>query len=161
MSFTQFELAVADLAERDGFTIEQACGGVNDRGADVIAVAPDGRTRVVIQCKHTRRGKSVGAPVLYALNGTARPVHGADVVVAITNGSFSEPAIDFADSQQIKLIGHYLLRQWATWGTPLAEVLCLENQPVPPVRPAREALNWSEIWSKLLSQQQQKAAAPV
>ncbi|MFH9944424.1 restriction endonuclease [Streptomyces murinus] len=123
MDYAQFEFAVARLARRDGFTIERAGGGAGDLGADVIATCPDGTTRIVIQCKHGSRKTTVGSPAIQRLNGTARPVHKADHVVAVTNGSFSQPADKFARSQNIILIDRQLLGRWATWGTPLSEVL--------------------------------------
>ncbi|WEP00740.1 restriction endonuclease (plasmid) [Streptomyces sp. FXJ1.172] len=123
MHHAQFEHTVAELARRDGYTIKRAHGGAGDLGADVIAIAPDGRTRVVIQCKHTRRGATVGSPALQRLNGTARQVHFANVVVAITNGYYSGPAKKFARSQGITLLGPPHLEEWATWGVPLSKIL--------------------------------------
>ena len=77
---------------RDGCTDAVQVGGGGDLGADVKATDPFGR-RWVIQCKHRRggdRGSAVGTPDLQVLNGTARPVHGADVVVLVTNGRVTE-----------------------------------------------------------------------
>jgi restriction system protein len=48
MHHAEFERTIAALARRDGFRLVRACGGTDDLGADVIAIAPDGRTRVVI-----------------------------------------------------------------------------------------------------------------
>lgn len=123
MHHTEFECTVASLARRDGYVITRNRGGAGDLGADVIAVAPDAQTRVVIQCKHTRGGGTVGSPVLQRLNGTARQVHQADVVVAVTNGYYSAPARTFARSQGIALIDWRSLEHWATWGVPLTKVL--------------------------------------
>ncbi|MCY0961122.1 restriction endonuclease [Streptomyces sp. H27-H5] len=122
MHHSQFERTVASLALRDGYVIKQGRGGPGDLGADVIAVAPEGRT-VVIQCKHTQANASVGSPVLQRLNGTARQIHNADVVAVVTNGYFSAPAETFARSQDIKLIGRRQLERWATWGVHLSKVL--------------------------------------
>ncbi|MGW7458418.1 restriction endonuclease [Streptomyces sp. NPDC054797] len=122
MHHSQFERTVASLALRDGYVIKQGRGGSGDLGADVIAVAPEGRT-VVIQCKHTQTNASVGSPVLQRLNGTARQIHNADVVAVVTNGYFSAPAETFARSQDIKLIGWRQLERWATWGVHLSKVL--------------------------------------
>ncbi|MEW2374430.1 restriction endonuclease [Streptomyces sp. NPDC006656] len=120
---TDFEQLAADLVRRDGFTVTQSKGGSGDLGADVIAVGPDGKI-LVIQCKHSKSGTTtIGSPDLQRLNGTARPVHKADVVVAMTNGSFSMPARRFAESQNIHLIESRELEQWATWGQPLRELL--------------------------------------
>ncbi|MET8676110.1 restriction endonuclease [Streptomyces sp. NPDC004647] len=123
MHHSEFERTIAILAERDGYQVTRARGGAGDLGADVIAITPDGKTRVVIQCKHTRTGASVGSPALQRLNGTARQVHRADVVLAVTNGHYSDPARRFARSQDIALINWSTLEHWATWGVPLPEIL--------------------------------------
>ncbi|WP_308311055.1 restriction endonuclease [Streptomyces sp. GbtcB6] len=49
-------------------------------------------------------------------NGTARPEHPADVPVMITNGSFSEPAREFARDHAIHLVGSRELERWASGG---------------------------------------------
>jgi restriction system protein len=90
---TRFEDAVRDLMQRDGCQDAQRVGGRGVLGADVKATDPYGR-RWVIQCKHRRngaRGSPVGTPDLQVLNGTARPVHGADVAVIVTNGRGDRP----------------------------------------------------------------------
>ncbi|OIV39438.1 hypothetical protein BIV57_00970 [Mangrovactinospora gilvigrisea] len=121
---SEFEQLAADLM-RDGYQVTRSGGGAGDLGADVIAQSPKGKV-VVIQCKHRSASSgAIGSPDLQRLNGTARPVHNADLVVAMTNGSFSLPARRFADSQKIHLIGARRLEQWATWGQPLTEVLGL------------------------------------
>lgn len=123
MHHTEFERTIAKLARRDGYAIERARGGAGDLGADVIAIAPDGTTRVIIQCKHTRTDATIGSPALQRLNGTARQVHQADVVVIVTNGSFTAPAEEFARSQNIALVARSNLKDWATWGVPLHEII--------------------------------------
>ncbi|MCX4808762.1 restriction endonuclease [Streptomyces sp. NBC_01214] len=123
MSPAAFEQMVAALASRDGHTILRSGGRSGDLGADVITVAPDG-SRMVLQCKHRHGGQGkVGSPDIQTLNGTARPEHKADIVVAVTNGTFTKPAREFADNHDINLIGGALLRRWATWGEPLLSVL--------------------------------------
>ncbi|MGV9626525.1 restriction endonuclease [Streptomyces sp. NPDC003487] len=76
----------------------------------------------VIQCKHRRdgdRGPAVGTPELHFLNGTARPVHGADVVVMVTNGRITRPGRDFAQQQRIHLVDRRVLADWAAGSRPL------------------------------------------
>lgn len=133
MTPVRFELAIAELCQRDGFTLTRAMGGSGDLGADVIAVTPAGCT-IVIQCKHVRSLRtSVGSPVVQRLNGTARPVHGADIAVVVTNGKFSMPAYKFARSQNIHLIGSRGLTRWAEWGEPLLAILDIDDtQPARP-----------------------------
>nr|WP_233448129.1 restriction endonuclease [Streptomyces venezuelae] len=128
----QFEHAVRDLMQRDGCANAVQVGGAGDNGADVKATDPYGR-RWVVQCKHRRAGLSgaaVGTPDLQVLNGTGRPVHKGDVVVLVTNGRFSKPALDFARSQQLHLVDRTMLGEWASGSRPLWELL----RAVPPPR---------------------------
>lgn len=127
LSPSMFEQTVAALARRDGHTIIRSGGGSRDLGADVITRAPDG-SRVVLQCKHRHGGYGkVGSPDMQTLNGTARPEHKADIVVAVTNGTFTKPASDFARNHDINLMDWTRLRRWATWGEPLLSVLGLSD----------------------------------
>lgn len=128
----QFEFAVRDLMRRDGCQDAQQVGGRGDNGADVKATDPLGR-RWVIQCKHRKAGwagSAVGTPDLQVLNGTGRQIHGGDVLVMLTNGRFSAPALDFAKSQRLHLVDRHLLAQWANGSRPLWELL----RSVPPPR---------------------------
>ncbi|MFD9442286.1 restriction endonuclease [Streptomyces sp. NPDC060006] len=128
----QFEQAVRDLIHRDGCTDAVRVGGRGDLGADVKATDPFGR-RWVIQCKHRRAGlagSAVGTPDLQVLNGTARPVHGADLVVMVTNGRISQPGRDFAKQQRLHLVDRQMLGVWAAGSCPLWELL----RAVPPPR---------------------------
>ncbi|MFD3998951.1 restriction endonuclease [Streptomyces sp. NPDC058583] len=121
----QFELAVRDLMRRDGCADAVQVGGAGDLGADVKATDPEGR-RWVIQCKHRRAGlaaAAVGTPALQALNATSRPVHKGDVVVLITNGRFSQPAVEFARARPMQLVDRRLLGEWASGSRPLWELL--------------------------------------
>ena len=128
----KFEEAIRDLMRRDGCRDAQRVGGGGDLGADVKATDPLGR-RWVIQCKHRRngaRGSAVGTPDLQVLNGTARPVHGADVAVIVTNGRVTGPAVDFARQQRLHVVDRQTLSVWASGSRPLWELL----RAVPPPR---------------------------
>ncbi|MFE7587668.1 restriction endonuclease [Streptomyces gardneri] len=130
----QFEYAVRDLMRRDGCADALQVGGAGDNGADVKATDPYGR-RWVLQCKHRKAGlagSAVGTPDLQVLNGTGRPVHKGDVVVLVTNGRFSKPAVDFARSQRLHLVDRSVLAQWAGGSRPLWELL---GAIPPPRRP--------------------------
>ncbi|MEC3994905.1 restriction endonuclease [Actinacidiphila sp. DG2A-62] len=130
----QFEHAVRDLMRRDGCRDAVQVGGAGDNGADVKATDPFGR-RWVIQCKHRRdgnRGSAVGTPDLHVLNGTARQLHGADVVVLVTNGRFSANCRPLAKSQRLHLVDRRLLGMWASGSQPIWEVL----RELPPPRKA-------------------------
>lgn len=123
MTPAAFEQTVAILAKRDGHRVIRDGGGSRDLGADVITETPN-QQRVVFQCKHRQAGQGkVGSPDIQTLNGTARPQHNADIVVAVTNGSFTKPASDFAHTHEIHLLDQARLKRWATWGEPLLSVL--------------------------------------
>ncbi|MFF9819729.1 restriction endonuclease [Streptomyces sp. NPDC014006] len=127
-----FEYAVRDLMRRDGCADAVQVGGQGDLGADVKATDPYGRLWV-IQCKHRRhgdRGAAVGTPELQVLNGTARPVHRADVVVMVTNSRITQPGRNFAQQQRIHLVDRRVLADWAAGSRPLWELL----RAVPPPR---------------------------
>lgn len=128
----EFEHAVRDLMRRDGCADAVQVGGAGDNGADVKATDPYGR-RWVIQCKHRKAGlagSAVGTPDLQVLNGTGRPVHKGDVVVLVTNGKFSKPAVEFARSQRLHLVDRAVLGEWASGSRPIWELL----RHVPPPR---------------------------
>ncbi|MFF5315641.1 restriction endonuclease [Streptomyces massasporeus] len=132
LHYAKFEEAVRDLMRRDGCQDAQRVGGGGDLGADVKATDPLGR-RWVIQCKHRRngaRGSAVGTPDLQVLNGTARPVHGADVAVIVTNGRVTGPAVTFAKQQRLHVVDRQTLAVWASGSRPLWELL----RAVPPPR---------------------------
>ncbi|MGR3939092.1 restriction endonuclease [Streptomyces sp. BRA346] len=128
----QFEHAIRDLMHRDGCADAQQVGGSGDNGADVKATDPFGRLWV-IQCKHRRNGlggSAVGTPDLHVLNGTARQLHGADVVVLVTNGRFTSKCPPLARSQKLHLVDRRLLAEWAGGSRPLWDLL----QRLPPPR---------------------------
>ncbi|MGW6637875.1 restriction endonuclease [Streptomyces cyaneofuscatus] len=88
--------------------------------------------RVVVQCKHSgTSGRSMAPNALHSLNGTARQVHKADVVIAVTNGGFSERGREFAGEQGLHLIDRAALQRWATWGRPVTEILSLPAPDAP------------------------------
>ncbi|MEY9839402.1 restriction endonuclease [Streptacidiphilus sp. EB103A] len=110
MSPTAFEHMCADLLIRDGFHHARRIGGSGDLGADVEAYDEQGR-KLILQCK--RYKQRVGSPALQTFNGTARPVHRADFAVVVGLNGFSQPAVDFAASQNIALVGRPELKRWA------------------------------------------------
>ena len=131
----EFEQAVRELMRRDGCPDATRVGGRGDLGADVKATDPLGR-RWVIQCKHRRdgeRGSAVGTPDLQVLNGTARPVHQADIAVLVTNGRVTAPAQEFARQQRLHLVDRRLLATWAAGSQPLWDLL---GALPPPRRPS-------------------------
>ncbi|WP_107430021.1 restriction endonuclease [Streptomyces sp. CB00316] len=120
-----FEYAIRDLMRRDGCTDARQIGGAGDNGADVLATDPLGRTWV-IQAKHRKdgdRGSAVGTPDLQRVNGTARQLYGADVVLVVTNGRFSTRCAPLAQQLHMHLADRRVLATWASGGRPLWELL--------------------------------------
>jgi restriction system protein len=129
MTPAEFELACRDLMRRDGLRAERV-GGSNDQAVDVNGRDQLGRV-IVEQCKHTIRNANVGVGVLYAVNGTARPVHGAHLVVVATNGGFTREARAWAPKHQINLLDRDRFIRWAQDGHALHTALGLPL-PAPP-----------------------------
>lgn len=128
----EFEFAVRDLMLRDGCADARQIGGAGDNGADVLATDPLGR-KWVIQCKHRRngaQGSPVGTPDLQRVNGTARQLYGADVVLVVTNGRFSVRCAPLAKQLRMHMVDRTLLAHWAAGSRPLWELL----PKVPPPR---------------------------
>lgn len=107
----EFEHAVAALCVRDGCREAEVVGGAGDLGADVLAVAPDGR-RVVIQCKRYGDGTTVGSQDVQRFGGTCFAVHRADVAAVVTTSGFTAPALDYAERCGIVCLDGRGLRAW-------------------------------------------------
>lgn len=110
MTPDEFEQACAALLIRDGFDQVEQVGGAGDLGADVIAWDDD-RGKLVVQCK--QYAGRVGSQDVQRFNGTARPVHHADIAMMVALNGFTLPAAEFASDQEITLIGRAALEQWA------------------------------------------------
>lgn len=113
MDADAFEEAVAGLCERDGCEDVRVVGGANDLGADVVAVAPDGRS-VVIQCKRYGADNKVGSQELQRFGGTCFTVHGADVAAVVTTSAFTDPAREYAERCAILCFDQDDLVGWAS-----------------------------------------------
>lgn len=127
MTPTQFELACRDLACRDGLAARHV-GGAGDQGADVIATDHAGNI-IVVQCKHTVRGKNIAVKVMYEVKGTAVFAHRASIAIVATNAGFTADARAWAARHDIHLIDRGKLEQWATHGHPLHQVLGIAPPP--------------------------------
>ncbi|MER7052654.1 restriction endonuclease [Streptomyces sp. NPDC000351] len=112
LSPDEFEQAIAGLCVRDGCAEVEVVGGAGDLGADVVAVAPDGR-RVVIQCKRYGDDNKVGSQDLQRFGGTCFTVHEADVAVLVTSSDFTAPAVEYAERCGIVCVNEARLRDWS------------------------------------------------
>ncbi|WP_227025353.1 restriction endonuclease [Streptomyces tsukubensis] len=107
-----FECAVAGLCERDGCREVEVVGGAGDLGADVLALAPDGR-RIVIQCKRYSDTHKVGSQDMQRFGGTCYTVHGADVAAVVTTSAYTAPAREYADTCGILCFDGESLDAWS------------------------------------------------
>ncbi|MFF4484730.1 restriction endonuclease [Streptomyces sp. NPDC001520] len=121
MNDKEFEIALRDLLIRDGWAARRV-GGKGDQAADVIGDHPQ-RGRIVVQAKHTRVGGKMGSSVMYAVKGTAGPVHKADHAVVVTNGGFTRDAMAWGDRHGVHWADREELQRWAENGTALHELL--------------------------------------
>ena len=113
MTGTQFEHWVAAVLTASGFTQVQRRGGSADRGADITAVAPDGR-RTVVQCKRYGATSSVGSAAIQQFAGTCRAVHQGELCLIITNGRFTAgDGARLAQELDIRLVDRTQLAGWA------------------------------------------------
>jgi restriction system protein len=133
-----FELAIRDLMLRDGVSARHV-GRTGDKAADVIGAGAEGAVYIA-QCKHTTVGGKVGVRVIYEVNGTVRPVHGADTALVVTNGAFTKDAREQARDFGIHLVDRVALHQWAA-GAHIRTVIKIaasadrRRQPAPAPRP--------------------------
>jgi restriction system protein len=113
MSPKEFEQALAFLCERDGCTQVVVVGGAGDLGADVKAIAPDGRL-IVLQAKRYGPTTKVSGPDLQKFGGTCFNVHGAHVAAVVTTASFTKQAREYAHHMGIGLFDEHALAAWAS-----------------------------------------------
>ncbi|MEU8156322.1 restriction endonuclease [Micromonospora sp. NPDC048986] len=118
MSGSEFEQWFARLLVASGFRDVTVCGGPGDRGADVLASAPDGR-RVVVQCKRQSPNNRVGSAAIQRFAGTCRVIHGGEICMLVTNSFFTAgDGIQIARQLDITLVDRTALEMWAWTGRP-------------------------------------------
>ncbi|MFJ3439208.1 restriction endonuclease [Streptomyces cyaneofuscatus] len=85
---------------------------------EVLATDPLGRTWV-IQTEHRKdgdRGSAVSSPDLQRVNGTARQLYGADIVLVVTNGRFTTHCLPLVQQLHMHLADRRTLATWASDG---------------------------------------------
>ncbi|MFG1779771.1 restriction endonuclease [Micromonospora sp. NPDC049048] len=118
MTGAEFEQWFARLLAASGFRQVLVAGGSGDRGADVTAIAPDGR-RVVVQCKRQSLTNRVGSAAIQRFAGTCREVHGGELCMIVTNGLFTAgDGVRLARQLGIVLVDRGELEAWAWRRTP-------------------------------------------
>ncbi|MEU5566153.1 restriction endonuclease [Micromonospora musae] len=118
MSGPEFEQWFARILVASGFRHVQVCGGSGDRGADITAIAPDGR-RVVVQCKRQSINNRVGSAAIQRFAGTCREIHGGEICMLVTNSFFTAgDGVQLAMQLNITLVDRRALEIWAWTGKP-------------------------------------------
>ena len=103
MTGNEYEQFVAGKLRREGYHEVIVTSKSNDHGADILAIAPDGK-RVVIQCKHYKR--TVGQRAVQDAV-SARNYYHYDRSMVITNSKYTKQARNFAYHTDTVLIEKY------------------------------------------------------
>lgn len=119
MTGSEFERLVARLLTRDGYAKVRNPGGAGDLGADVIALAPDGR-RLVVQCKRNAQHRAVSSPDMQRFLRTCYTERDADEARFVTTSRFSTAARDLGTRGDIRLIDRHALAVRIAEGLPIA-----------------------------------------
>ena len=108
----QFEVLVASIYEKDGFTV-QVTGRSHDGGIDIVAERENagGRDRIIVQCKHQKQ--NVGRPVLQQLWGVLNSDSSITRCDLVTSSGFSAEAIEFARGKRLTLVDRVRLTELA------------------------------------------------
>ncbi|MDL4773548.1 restriction endonuclease [Actinomadura xylanilytica] len=114
MTGREFEELTAALLHRDGYRRVEIVGKAGDGGADVLAVAPDGR-RIAVQCK--RYSSTIGVRHVREMVGAVNATYRDHVGVFVTSNHFTKPAVNEAGSLLV-LLDRDRLARWMD-GTPL------------------------------------------
>ncbi|WP_245930498.1 restriction endonuclease [Allonocardiopsis opalescens] len=104
-----FEVYVAELLRRDGYTRVVVHGGANDGGVDITCRSPDGRP-VAVQCKRWR--SPVPAHEIRDLLGALASTHRGHVGVFVTSSRFTGPAVQAAHGSPVVLVDRASLARW-------------------------------------------------
>lgn len=88
LSPRDFELLVASVLMDQGWSDVRHTGAPHDRGADILALDPDG-VPVLVQCKRYGPENSIGAAEVRSLMGAAVMVHECRHVLVVTTGRFT------------------------------------------------------------------------
>lgn len=135
LSPSDFEHAVAQLLQDEGYRRVRVHGGAGDLQADVTATAADG-SPVVVQCKRYAPGNKVGSPKVQSFIGMSTVHHKAARGMVVTTSSFTRPAVELARRHRIELVdGEALTRRLQrvhTAPAPRGTDATATTQPPPP-----------------------------
>ncbi|GAA3071654.1 hypothetical protein GCM10017600_57380 [Streptosporangium carneum] len=115
LSGPEFERLTAWLLRRDGFRHVRELGGTGDRGVDLTALAPDGRS-FAFQCK--RYTGRVGSPEVRNFLGALAYAYAGHTGVLVTSGHLTRHALAEAGQAGLILVEREQLAAWLGGGTP-------------------------------------------
>lgn len=125
----EFEDAVADLLEGQGYRDVRRVGGAGDAGIDIFCVDEEGN-RVAVQCKRYAPTRTIGSPVLQAFYGAVIR-HRVHRSLYVTTSGFTTAARNLAVECDIELIdGPELVKQFISHARdrPGPELVRQDNQ---------------------------------
>lgn len=100
MTGAQFEKYLYFLFQKDGFKVSQT-RAVGDYGADLVLTDLHSGKRTVVQAKRSKR--NVGVKAVQEVVGSIKH-YKADNGWVVTNSNFTNPAIQLAESNEVRLI---------------------------------------------------------
>ncbi len=100
VTWDQFELVIAEIYRRQGYTVEVSSGLGADGGIDITLSRDDAKT--LVQCKQ-RRTESVGVKPVRELFGVLVSEHATRAIMVTTN-EYTRDAREFADGKPIDLL---------------------------------------------------------
>lgn len=112
MTWQAFEHHVAELLRRDGCTKVVVRQAQSDRGIDITARTPAGRT-VAVQCKKRTGRQYISSADMQKFAGAARAVAPADVALFVATCAFTHEAQAIARLSGIVLVNRDELEAWS------------------------------------------------
>lgn len=100
LSWHQFEHLVGEAFRQQGYQVSEQGGAGADEGIDLVLHRLGQKT--VVQCKHWQSGK-VGVSVIREHRGVMS-AQGTDQGIVVCTGRFTQPAMDFATANGVRLI---------------------------------------------------------
>ena len=105
LSWHQFEHLVGEFYRQQGYRVTEQGGAGADHGIDLM-LHREGKT-IPVQCKHWRSGK-VGVSVVREHLGVMS-AHKSEQGIVVCTGTFTTPAIQFAQANGIELVNGSVL----------------------------------------------------
>ena len=102
LSPTEFEEAVAEILEANGYKDAFTCGGPGDLGVDITCTSATGES-VAVQCKRYDE-KPVGSREMQSFIGMVHTHHNVDKGIYVTTSRFTKPAQALAEEHGILLV---------------------------------------------------------